>query len=403
MIPVLEARERLLAALEPTSSERVTLAQASGRVLASPVVAARTQPPADFSAMDGYALRASDCAEPGTRLEIVGESRAGKGFSGAVRAGEAVRIFTGAPVPDGADSVLIQEDAKIEGARLLVGDQPKKGANVRPAGRDFRQGETVLEAGLRLQPRHIALTAAADQALVSVHKRPLVALIATGDELTPPGVARGPDAIVDALTPALSAFIRRHGAELLPLGIIRDDAGALKDAAEQATAADLILTIGGASVGDYDLVRSSLEDTGFHLDFWKIAMRPGKPLIFGHYRGIPLIGLPGNPVSALVCALLFLGPALDRLSGAAPRLPLRLCGELASPLPANGAREAYLRARMVEGGDQRLRFEPSGDNDSSVLSSFAAADCLIIRPPHAPASPAGTAIEAIQLGDAWGA
>ncbi|GAB4571816.1 MAG: molybdopterin molybdotransferase MoeA [Rhodothalassiaceae bacterium] len=399
MIPVAEARARMLSALTPTARQTVALEQAQGRVLAEPLPARRTQPPADFSAMDGYAFRSADAASGDVALSIVGESRAGHGFGRPLGHGEAVRIFTGAPLPEGADTVLIQEDARTGDGRLHFESTPAHGANVRPQGLDFRTGDMLLPAGTRLAPRHIALAAAADHARLKVHRRPRVALITTGDELTAPGAPRGPHAIVDALSPALAAFIAMRGGRIVLRARIADQAEALAAAVADLPACDLVLTVGGASVGDHDLVRPVLIAAGFRLDFWKIAMRPGKPLLFGDLHGTPLIGLPGNPVSALVTAHLFLGPVLSALSGVAAGAigPHPYKGRLAAALPANGPREAYLRATSRRGKDGIPLLETAGREDSSLLSSFAVADSLIVRPPHAPKAEAGTIVEALAL------
>ncbi|PWR24110.1 gephyrin-like molybdotransferase Glp [Zavarzinia compransoris] len=394
MIPVAEARARIVAALAPTGPENIGLDAALGRVLAADVAARRTQPPVAVSAMDGWAVRSADGAGP---LRAIGESAAGRGFAGAVAPGETVRIFTGAPVPAGADAVAIQEDARHEGDLVHLADVPGPGRFVRPAGLDFATGDLLYSAPRRLGVRDIGLLAAADVPRIDVHRRPRIAVLATGDELVPPGLPRGPAQIVDAARPALLAFIEARGATAVDLGIARDDAADIATRAGRAAGADLLVTLGGASVGDHDLIARVLAGDGATLDFWKIAMRPGKPLMFGRHGDTPLLGLPGNPVSAFVCSLLFLGPAIERLSGlpgAAPRLAEV---RLASPLGANDKREDYVRATLAPGADGIPLAQPAPVQDSSQLRTLALADALIQRPVLAPALPAGALVPAILL------
>ncbi len=401
LMPEEEGRARMLAALAPLKRvEEVPLARAAGRVLARAVTARRTQPPADMSAMDGYAVRAEDAGAAGARLRLVGESAAGHPFAGRIGPGETVRIFTGAEVPAGADAILIQENARREGDLVIVAAAVKSGRHIRRRGNDFVQDAPVLEPGTRLAPRHLALAAAADHAWLAVAARPRVALFATGDELVAPGAAADrPAAIVDSNSPALGALIEAAGGELVHHARLPDTPEAIAELARSAGKADLVVTIGGVSVGDRDLVRARLPEHGFETNFWKLAIKPGKPLMFGRLDATPLIGLPGNPVSALLTARLFLVPALLRLQGMpAERLaPSLSAARLAAPLAANGPRKAYLRAGLeaAEGGLALVR--PFAGQDSAQLSGLAAARAFIVRPPHAPAAEAGTLVDILPL------
>jgi molybdopterin molybdotransferase len=314
MLTVAEARARILAPLRPTATELVGLSHAWGRVLAAPVVARLTQPPADVSAMDGYALRTAD-GTPGARLRVVGEAPAGHPFAGAVGPGEAVRLFTGSVVPEGADTILLQEDATRDGAVVTVNEACVLRRHVREAGQDFRVGTVLLEAGRRLGARDIGLAAAGNHPWLTVHRRPSVAIMATGDEIAMPGEPIRPGGIVSSTAHAIAALVRAGGGEPVTLPVVPDDRDALVAAIDQVMGMSMLVTTGGASVGDHDLVQAALAERGFELDFWKIAMRPGKPLISGSVSGVPVLGLPGNPVSALICAALFLLPSLDVLSG----------------------------------------------------------------------------------------
>ena len=403
MISVEDARARILAAMAPTPAESVMLSEAAGRVLADAAAARRTQPPADLSAMDGYAVRAADAAEVPCELVLIGEAPAGRRFDGTLGRGQAVRIFTGGALPEGADSIVIQEDTeRLEEGRLRVRAPAERGRHIRKAGIDFSAGENVLEAGTRLAPRHIMLAASANLPWLSVHRRPRVAMLATGDELVRPGEPLPAGAIVQSITPALAAFVQERGGLPCDLGIARDETESLQRMAGGARGADLLVTIGGASVGDYDLVKSGLGEIGLALDFWKIAQRPGKPLIFGRLGDTPVIGLPGNPVSAMVCALLYLGPALEALSGMTPR-PLReTMGRLAAPIKANGPRESYLNARIEDWRDGQPSLRVDTMQDSSVQSALARAHALVVRPPHAPAADANAPVRALLLDDPGG-
>ncbi|WP_439527496.1 molybdopterin molybdotransferase MoeA [Pannonibacter sp.] len=396
LMPVEDARAKLLAGVEPLGREQVPLKAANGRVLAESLAARRTQPPFPASAMDGYALRAADAASAGVALAIIGEAPAGHHFAGNVGYGEAVRIFTGAPVPAGADAILIQENAVRTGDRLTVQEPVQPGQFVRPAGLDFREGEVLLRAGESLDYKALALAAAMNHADLPVWRKPLVAIIATGDELVPPGCTPGPDQIIASNHCGVAALVEDCGGVPLDLGIAADDpaAIALKVREGLAAQADVLVTLGGASVGDHDLVQSVLGGEGMDLAFWKIAMRPGKPLMAGHLGRTKVLGLPGNPVSSLVCALLFLRPLLMALTGRTPALGTTTA-TLTAPLPANDRRQDYLRARLMTLPDGTRQVTPFDRQDSSMLGLLAASGALIIRPPHAPACAAGGTVDVL--------
>ena len=392
LLAVEDAQETLLKTAVPVSRrETLKLDAADGRVLARDVQARLTQPPFDASAMDGYALRAADAPEPGATLNVIGTSAAGHGFAGTVGPGETVRIFTGAPVPAGADTVLIQEDAeKLEGHAIRTTFAVAKGRHIRPRGQDFAEGETVLTAGTRLDFSRLMLIAAMNHESVEVFARPLVAILATGDELVTPGTPPGPHQIIGSNTFGIGALVRQAGADVIDLGIVPDNRDRITAAIDKARTAhaDVLVTLGGASVGDHDLVQSTLLAAGMRLDFWKIAMRPGKPLMVGELDGMHVLGLPGNPVSSMVCGLLFLEPLLARLSGR-PAISRRAMARTATALPANDKRQDYLRARLSRDADGSLLAESYGKQDSSMMKIFARSDCLIVRPPHAPELPVG--------------
>jgi molybdopterin molybdotransferase len=389
LLPFQAALDQLLAGAEPLPAETVPLDQGAGRVLAEPLVARLTQPPFAAAAMDGYAIRWADLHG---KWRVVGESAAGHSWNGSIGAGEAVRIFTGAPLPDGADVIVVQEEVVRDGetARLRGEGPPRIGAHIRPMGQDFAAGDCLLAGGTRLAPAQLGLAAAAGHGELAVVRRPRVTLIATGDELVPPGMMPGPGQITSSNPAMLSALLTSAGAEATDPGLIPDNRAALA-AALQAADADLILTIGGASVGDHDLVVPVLRDLGAALDFWKIALRPGKPLLAGRLAGTRVLGLPGNPVSAFVTALLFAVPLVSRLAGRAHDLPLETL-PLASPLPANGVRRDHLRARRTPAGAEAFVRQ-----DSALLSLLAQAELLIIREAHAPAAAAGDEVTCIAL------
>lgn len=389
MIPVAEALQSIFDLIEPVGTESVPVTQAAGRVLAEPGVARADQPPFPSSAMDGYAVAS---AAPGESLRVIGEAAAGARFEGAVGPGEAVRIFTGAPVPGGATRIVIQEDVTREGERVTLSDAPEAADYIRPAGGDFRVGDTV-SAPRRLSAVDAALLAAMQQDPVVVRRKPEVALIATGDELVAPGETPGPDQIVSTNTLALAAMIEAEGGIARRLPIARDSIAALETAFALAEGADLIVTSGGASVGDHDLVRAAGQSLGMEQSFYTVAMRPGKPLMAGMLRGTPVIGVPGNPVSAIVCGMVFVLPALHALLGLGKAPVSRTPSPLAAPVGANGPREHYMRA--VFEADGRVRV--ADRQDSSLLSVLAAADALVVRPPSDGARQPGDLVDVIPL------
>ncbi|MGL5447746.1 MAG: molybdopterin molybdotransferase MoeA [Rhabdaerophilum sp.] len=393
LLPVPEALARILgtASGRPRDIETISIHHAAGRVLAADLIAQRTQPPYAVSAMDGYALRSED-ALSNKPLRIIGESAAGHAFSGHVGAGEAVRIFTGAAVPAGADAILIQENADVEGDHLRPLSPVEAGKHIRAAGRDFMAGSTGLTAGQRLNAARLAYAASMNHAEVQVFRRPRVALLATGDELAMPGPDLAEESIIASSAIGLAAQVRAAGAEVIDLGIASDTEASLHAAFDMAEAikVDLVVTTGGASVGKHDLVRPVLAARGSRLDFYKIAMRPGKPLNFGVTGPMLYLGLPGNPVSTMVCAQLFLLPLMAALQGDAEagfdRREPAIAGQA---LPPNDLREEYMRATLSRDTAGRLVAMPVADQDSSLVSLYSAADALLIRPAHAPAEPAG--------------
>ena len=400
LLPVDEALERILDGVKALPGENVPIEKADGRVLATPLAATRTQPPFHASAMDGYAVRAVDVQTPGAmRLRVVGVSAAGHRFHGVVGAGEAVRIFTGAPVPEGADTILIQENATSVGDDFIEATSAVAiGRHIRKAGLDFHDGDIVLERGRLLGPAGIGLAAAAGHALLPVTERPLVAIIATGDELVRPGDTCGPDQIVASNGFAIGALAKNEGARILDLGIVSDNSAAISAAVRKAAdaGAHVLVTLGGASVGARDLVRQALLDAGMSLDFWKIAIRPGKPLMFGRLGEMRVLGLPGNPVSSLVCAHLFLRPLVARL-GQRNHTPDLRAAVLATALRKNDERRDYIRA-SVAAGPEGLIATPFPVQDSSMLTTLAAANALIVREPGAPAAEAGSRCRVLMLG-----
>lgn len=400
MISVEAARARIVEALRPTPGEIVPLAEAWGRVPAVPVVARLTQPPQDVSAMDGYAVRAAD-GTLGATLHLVGSVPAGHPWAGTVGPGQTVRIFTGSVVPAGADAILLQEDATADGDRVTVREAVRLGRHIRRAGQDFATGDILVPAGRRLGARDIGLVAAGNHPWVTVHRRPRVAILATGDEIALPGEPIPPGGIVSSNSHALAALVRSVGGEPMVLPVAADDRGAIAAGAAAAVGADLLVTTGGASVGEHDLVRQALGEQGLELDFWQIAMRPGKPLMFGRLDRVPLIGLPGNPVSSLICGLLFVIPALARLHGLPAEPPPTEHARLGRPLPANDRRADHLRAQLERLPDGTLIATASDRQDSAMLRAMTVADALILRPPHAPAAEAGEHVPVMRL-DAFG-
>ena len=399
MISVEEALARVLASAEaPLDEERIALQAGFGRVLACDLMALRTQPPFPNSAMDGYALRAADCASIPAILRLIGESSAGHAFDGVVGSGEATRIFTGAPMPRGADAIVIQEDVRRETDRIIVSAAVAHGDNLRPAGLDFFEGEALLPAGRRLTPRDVALAAAANHTELPVRRRPRIAIVATGDELVPPGATLGPSQIIASNNFAVAGVVEACGGVAIDLGIAVDTMNSLEVAIRRArdVEADVLVTLGGASVGDHDLVQKALVAAGMELGFWRIAMRPGKPLMHGRLGRMRVLGLPGNPTSSMVCAILFLRPLLLALQGQADAGgDASEIGRLARDLPANGPRQDYMRAGLHRDGNGILLATPAELQDSSLVKTMARAEGLIIRAPHAAAAKAGDACRII--------
>jgi molybdopterin molybdotransferase len=399
LMPVAEALEKLLADVSPLESEMVPLEHANGRFLARPLASTRTQPPFAASAMDGYAIRHQDLADGPTELSVIGEAPAGHGFSGTVNAGQTVRIFTGAPVPTGADTILIQENASRTGDLISILEPTAKGAFVRPAGLDFSKGEILLNPPLRFDYRHLALAAAMNHAELPVIRQPKVAILATGDELVRPGAEPGPDQIIASNHAGVAALVEDCGAVPLDLGISSDDPAALASHVRTAIEeeADILVTLGGASVGDHDLVQDVLGKEGMDLSFWRIAMRPGKPLMAGRLGKTKVLGLPGNPVSSLVCGLLFLKPLLQSMLGQPNETSNLKNAILTADLPENDRRQDYVRATLSEETDSRLSVTPFEKQDSSMLALLSKSGALIVRPPHGPALKAGTSVPILVL------
>lgn len=397
MIAVDEALAKVVSGFRLLPAEQVALPDALGRVLAEDLASRIASPPLAVSSMDGYAVRSADLVQPGTGLKRIGEAAAGQAFEGRLGPGTCIRIFTGAPVPEGADAVEMQENTAVDGDRITFSQAVPTGRFVRPAGMDFAAGEVLLKAGTRLSARDLGLAAAMNRPWLQVRRRPRVAILATGDELSMPGDPIGGAGIASSNSVAVVAYVRALGGEPVDLGIARDDEGSLRRLLEGAKGADLLVTIGGASVGDRDLVRQVLGDGALDLGFYKVAMRPGKPLIFGRLGEVPVLGLPGNPVSAGVTAFLFLRPALAVMQGVwredRPETAI-----LGAPVTANDARQDYLRASLTVDGDGNPVATPFPGQDSALMARFAAADCLVIRPPLAEAAAAGERVKILRLG-----
>lgn len=390
LLPVAEAQARLFALKSPVAIESVPLARAIARWAAGDIGALRTQPATDLSAMDGYAIRFADLPGP---FRLIGESAAGRGFAGKMGAGETARIFTGAPLPVGADSVLIQEEAAAQGDEIrLTGEGPRRqGGNVRVRGLDFHQGDVLIAAGERITPARLAVAAIGGHATLPVRRRVTVAIAGTGDELVRPGAPLRDDQLPESNGAMLTAMLADWPVDVIDLGTLPDRLDTLRDAFA-AVRADILVTTGGASVGDHDLVRPALLAAGGSLDFWRIALRPGKPMMAGRLGDAVVLGLPGNPVSAFMTATLYLKPLIAALSGAADPLPPTRTAILGEPLKANDHRTDYLRAATREG-----RVFAAAIQDSSMLRTLARADCLIVRQPHAPAAAPGDEIEILSI------
>src|SRR5262245_11173962 len=396
-LSVAEARDRILDRVAPTPAEVVAVDAAHGRVLAEELVARLTQPPFDASAMDGYAVKSADLGMLPCTLEVAGQAAAGHPFTGTLARGQAVRIFTGAPVPVGSDAIVIQEDTERVGDKVRIVAANIDRTHIRHRGLDFQEGAALLAPGRRLGPREVSLAAAMGYAQLSVRRRPRVAVLSTGDELVAPGQMPGNAQIVSSNHLGVAAMAEAVGAEVEFLGIARDLPESLNAHFANAADADVLVTIGGASVGDHDLVAPVLTARGMTLSFWKIAMRPGKPVMFGRLEQTRILGLPGNPVSALVCARLFLVPLLRALLGLSVEASSPLKARAAVELEANGAREHYMRARQVRGEDGLPLVSPVRSQDSSLLSPLAEADCLLVRAAGAPAVPVGGLVSILPL------
>jgi molybdopterin molybdotransferase len=399
LMPVTEALAAVLAGAEPLPEEMVGLDAAHHRVLARDIAALRTQPPQAMSAMDGYAVRSPDASAVAARLKVIGEVAAGRPFERTVGKGEAVRIFTGGVLPEGADAIIIQEDTVVEDGGITITEAAVVGRHIRAAGVDFRQGDVLLARGIRLTDRDLGLAAGMNYPEVPVRRRPKVAILATGDELVMPGTTPGPGQIVYSNGYALRALARAEGAETIDLGIAADTVGATTLGIRRArdSGAEILITTGGASVGDHDLVKQSLEAEGVSMAFWRIAMRPGKPMMHGRLGAMRVIGLPGNPVSSYVCGFLFLVPLIRTLSGRAVIHHAKETALLGRDIAANDLREDYLRARLDIRADGVLIATPVDHQDSSLLGNLAAARALVIRAPFAPAGLAGSACDILRL------
>ncbi|KAB1072622.1 molybdopterin molybdotransferase MoeA [Methylobacterium planeticum] len=401
LLPVADALASILASVaRPVEAEILPIGEAGRRTLSADIPALRTQPPFDASSMDGYAVRSADVTQVPSRLRLVGTSAAGHGFADVLGPGEAIRIFTGAPVPQGADAILIQENADADGDQVVAREPVVPGRFIRKRGLDFQKGDVLLRASETLDARRLALAAASGHATLAVRRRPKVAILATGDELVAPGETAGWDQIIASNALALADLVRASGGAAIDLGIAGDSLSALEDAFQRARAAgaDLLVTLGGASVGDHDLVQSALHREGLELAFWRIALRPGKPLMHGKLRDMLVIGLPGNPVSAIVCGILFVVPAIrallgDPTAGVDPSEPARL----GRALPANDGRADYMRARLETDPDRLPVVYPEDRQDSSMLSILGHSEALLIRAPHAGPAVAGDPCRIIRL------
>ena len=398
LMPVAEALRQVVAGAEPLGTETVALDDAFGRVLAADLAARRTQPPADVSAMDGYALRADDTASEPATLTIIGEVAAGHPFEGLVGPGQAARIFTGGVMPDGADCVVIQEVTEREDDRVVIKRSGIKGKNVRRKGIDFSEGQVLLARGRRLDDRDLMLAASMNYPQVEVYRRPKIAIVGTGDELVMPGTEPKPGEIVYSNGFALTALARSEGAEARDFGIARDRLDDIAAHVRRARdwGADILVTTGGASVGEHDLVQKALQAQGLDLSFWRVALRPGRPMMHGRLGRLQVLGVPGNPVSSYVCSVLFLVPLIRKLSGRSELERPRETARLGRDLPANDEREDYLRATLSVGPDGPVA-TPISAQDSSLMASLSRSNCLVIRPPHAPAAAAGSSCVILKL------
>ncbi|MEE2662192.1 MAG: gephyrin-like molybdotransferase Glp [Pseudomonadota bacterium] len=398
LLPVAEAQNRIIDAMPTLPIEQISVANAFGRTLAAPILSRRDQPPTDVSAMDGYAVRAEDVATVPVELSIVGYAPAGHSYRKEIGPYEAVRIFTGAPIPAGANTIVLQENTEKfdEKVRVTSGEAPP-GKYVRSAGLDFSQGEALLPAGRTLTARDVGLAAAMNVPWLQVRRKPRISILSTGDEIVMPGDPVGEDQIVSSNALSLAAIIKAIGGDPIDLGIAPDRKNELATLASAAIGSDILLTTGGASVGDHDLVQDALGDIGLKTTFWKIAMRPGKPLIFGNIADTFLIGLPGNPVSSTVCAIMFLGPAIRKMLGIEPVLPERLQAKVTHGLPENDEREDYMRGTLLRDEIGNIEVSAHQIQDSSMYATMARSDVLIVRPPYARRCTKGEVVDIIPL------
>ena len=397
LLPVRDAIARILDGVTATDAEPVDLLRARGRTLASPVAAKLSQPPFDVSSMDGYAVAAGDVSTVPAELDCIGESAAGRRFLGTMTSGKCVRIFTGAAIPDGADAVVIQEDTAADGNRITIRETAKLNQNIRGRGIDFHTGDVLLDEGRILDARAITLAASMAHATLPCRRRPTVAILATGDELVLPGTPPGPDQIVCSNSYGLAALVEGAGGVAQVLGIAKDTRASLVEKIALANGADILVTTGGASVGDHDLVAPALQAAGMTLDFWKIAMRPGKPMMFGRLGTQRVLGLPGNPVSSMICGRLFLVPLIRRMLGHTNVFDQPAVANVTTGIDANGPRAHYMRATIEPNRDGLPRVTPVSSQDSSLVSPLAAASCLIVRDIGQPAAKAGDEVQILML------
>ena len=397
MLAVDEALKSVLLGIKQLDYEQISIDQSLGRVLAIDLISRLTQPPSAVSAMDGYAVSVNDLATIPVTLKQIGESAAGKSFNGKILAGQTVRIFTGASIPEGANTIIMQEDTEKSAGGIIIKEAAPEGKYIRPAGMDFKKGQKLLKAGTRLNARNIGLAAAMNIPWIKVTRKPRIAILSTGNELVLPGEFVGQDKIISSNSLGLAAMVSANGGIPINLGIAKDDPRSLKNAVSQLSGVDMLITIGGASVGDYDLIKSVLSKEGLNITFSRVAMRPGKPLIFGNIFGTPMLGLPGNPVSASVTATLFLLPAISKMLGAEDSSYNTETATLGRDVKKNDSRQDYLRAKLAINKAGEKIVTPFARQDSSMLKNYAKADCLIIRQPFAVPLAKGEIVSIIPL------